>query len=476
MLRDGCRVEILGLQARPEMNGRAGFISGEFNQSSGRWTVVVDAHGDSDACQLAVKPVNINVINSCSSESHGGTAALNPGIKMERVDAAAKEAPAPSTKRARGKGAAVAAKAEQRLDSDDDAPLKPKTSATSTPSSSAAASSTTTMKEFQKGWWELHDRLAHVDSADLLLLLSCNGVSPPGARPSRDTIVSAATNVMYVGVPPPCPVCSSSLRIDNLQWKCTGRMSEWTECAGPPHAMLCTKPELPENFGGKSFKFKFIPHALPVFHMASITELAPPISVRSAVALPLAGCKFHISGNLSQTPAKIAAEIRRLGGSVAKSALGADVTHLLTDGGSVGAGEVSQALAGVGGGVVAVDERWLQLVATNMTVDYAEGVIGGNVPSFNPKFSSQKRRAEGVEAVEVAPKMRKVSVREGSEVFSESGLDVFHHSVAKDAASSRPLTATLNLTDVLKNKNSYAALFPRCIFVTLCPCSPAVFL
>jgi hypothetical protein len=44
------------------------------------------------------------------------------------------------------------------------------------------------------------------------------------------------------------------------------------------------------------------------------------------------------------------------------------------------------------------------------------------------------------------------------QVFSESGLDVLHHSVAKDASSSKPLTATLNMTDVLKNKNSYYKL------------------
>jgi hypothetical protein len=118
----------------------------------------------------------------------------------------------------------------------------------------------------------------------------------------------------------------------------------------------------------------------------------------------------------------------------------------------VGVGDVADVLGRTGGGVVAVDEGWLERVAAKMMAEYDDGVIGGTAPSFNPKFASLKRRGEVVEA---APKMKKVSVREGSEVFSESGLDVLHHSVAKDQSTSKPLTATLNMTDILKNKNSY---------------------
>jgi hypothetical protein len=180
--------------------------------------------------------------------------------------------------------------------------------------------------------------------------------------------------------------------------------------------------------------------------------------MRSAVALPLAGCAFHVAGDFRLPHAKIAAEIRRLGGSICKTALSKDVTHILTDTVTAGKGDVGGLLAAVPCTVVAVDENWLQRVATKMIAEYDEGVIGGNPPSFNPRFASQKRRAEGVEVFEAAPKMRKVSVREGSEVFAESGLDVLHHSVAKEQSSSKPLTSILNMTDVLKNKNSYYKL------------------
>jgi hypothetical protein len=44
------------------------------------------------------------------------------------------------------------------------------------------------------------------------------------------------------------------------------------------------------------------------------------------------------------------------------------------------------------------------------------------------------------------------------EVFSESGLDVEYHRVATDPLSSKPLTATLHMPDVLKNKNSFYKL------------------
>jgi len=141
---------------------------------------------------------------------------------------------------------------------------------------------------------------------------------------------------------------------------------------------------------------------------------------------------------------------------VCQSAVSQGVTHILTDAARAGVGDVGDVLGG--GGVVGVDEGWLERVREKMSVGYEEGVIGGTPPCFNPKFAPKRRAGGEGEGVEAAPKMRKVSVREGSEVFDESGLDVMNHSVAKDTPASKPLTATLNLTDVLKNKNSYYKL------------------
>jgi hypothetical protein len=274
------------------------------------------------------------------------------------------------------------------IESDDDKPLKSRSAPAATSALPTESASSSAIKEFQKGWWLLRDSLAHIETPDLLELLSCNGLRTPGVRPSRDTALAAAANVMFVGVPPPCPICQCSLRIENLQWKCSGRISEWTECAGPTEAILCSKPQLPENFGGSGFKFKFVAHPLPVFHMAAVTELASPPSIRSPVALPLAGATFYIEGKFARTHAKIVADIRQLGGSVCKSALGGDLTHILTDTVSVGAGDVADVLGRTGGGVVAVDEGWLERVAAKMIAEYDNGVIGGTPPSFNPKFAS----------------------------------------------------------------------------------------
>ncbi len=58
-LKHRSSVRIEGLKAKPELNGRFGVILGQFNEESGRWTVLVVADGDKAACQLAVKPENL---------------------------------------------------------------------------------------------------------------------------------------------------------------------------------------------------------------------------------------------------------------------------------------------------------------------------------------------------------------------------------------------------------------------------------
>jgi len=160
---------------------------------------------------------------------------------------------------------------------------------------------------------------------------------------------------------------------------------------------------------------------------------------------------------LRQTRAKLTSEIQRLGGSVCKSVRSQDVTHILTDAVSVHQGDVCDVLKG--SGVVGVDEGWLDSVAEKMIVGYQEGVVGGTPPYFDPKFGLKKPRVGRGHEVEAASKYRRISVREGVEVFSESGLDCTQHSVARESHKcSKPLTATLNMTDVLKNKNSYYKL------------------
>jgi hypothetical protein len=217
-----------------------------------------------------------------------------------------------------------------------------------------------------------------------------------------------------------------------------------------------SKPELPENFGGKNFKFKFEPHPLPALRIAAVTELAPPPSKSKTASLPLAGCCFYVEGNFTQARTALVSEIRRLGGSTCRSIQSQDMNHILTDATSVSAGSIKTNLDSQLKSIVAVDEGWLQRVSAKMIAEYDEGVIGGTPPSCNPKYTSHKR--SGGELSEPVSRMRKVSVRDGAEVFGESGLDPVKHGVAIEPGSSRTLTATLNMTDVLKNKNSFYKL------------------
>ena len=82
---------------------------------------------------------------------------------------------------------------------------------TSSETNAMASSASAAAKDFQKDRWTLYDRLSDVHAPVLVSMLSCcNGLL------SRVNAVRAATNVMFVGVPPPCPVCCSSLRIENV--------------------------------------------------------------------------------------------------------------------------------------------------------------------------------------------------------------------------------------------------------------------
>jgi hypothetical protein len=61
-LRDGLRVHIQGLQAKPELNGRSGTICGELSLHTGRWTVQMDAVGSAVSCMGHFRPVNLKAI------------------------------------------------------------------------------------------------------------------------------------------------------------------------------------------------------------------------------------------------------------------------------------------------------------------------------------------------------------------------------------------------------------------------------
>ena len=62
-LRDGSRVRIKGLQAKPEMNGRTGVVRGAFDAQSGRWTVEVTADELYPSSLFSFRPANLCVID-----------------------------------------------------------------------------------------------------------------------------------------------------------------------------------------------------------------------------------------------------------------------------------------------------------------------------------------------------------------------------------------------------------------------------
>ena len=68
-LREGSRVRIEGLQAKPEMNGRTGVVRGALNAQSGRWTVEVAADEVGPANVGSFRPANLSVIDVCTSSA-----------------------------------------------------------------------------------------------------------------------------------------------------------------------------------------------------------------------------------------------------------------------------------------------------------------------------------------------------------------------------------------------------------------------
>ena len=76
-VREGSRVRIEGLQAKPEMNGRTGVVRGGFNAQSGRWTVEVAADEAGAACLGTFRPANLCVIEECA-----GSAPPSPAVNV----------------------------------------------------------------------------------------------------------------------------------------------------------------------------------------------------------------------------------------------------------------------------------------------------------------------------------------------------------------------------------------------------------
>jgi hypothetical protein len=63
-LRDGSRVRIEGLQAKPQMNGRTGVVYSAFDEKTGRWTVDVTADSARPACRCSFRAANLRLIPS----------------------------------------------------------------------------------------------------------------------------------------------------------------------------------------------------------------------------------------------------------------------------------------------------------------------------------------------------------------------------------------------------------------------------
>ena len=76
-VREGSRVRIEGLQAKPEMNGRRGVVRGAYNAQSGRWTVEVAADEAGAACLGTFRPANLCVIEECA-----GSAPPSPAVNV----------------------------------------------------------------------------------------------------------------------------------------------------------------------------------------------------------------------------------------------------------------------------------------------------------------------------------------------------------------------------------------------------------
>ena len=68
-VREGSRVRIEGLQAKPEMNGRRGVVRGGFNAQSGRWTVEVAADEVGPACLGTFRAANLCVMDVRASSA-----------------------------------------------------------------------------------------------------------------------------------------------------------------------------------------------------------------------------------------------------------------------------------------------------------------------------------------------------------------------------------------------------------------------
>ena len=68
-VREGSRVRIEGLQAKPEMNGRRGVVRGGFNAQSGRWTVEVAADEVGPTCVGSFRAANLCVMDVRASSA-----------------------------------------------------------------------------------------------------------------------------------------------------------------------------------------------------------------------------------------------------------------------------------------------------------------------------------------------------------------------------------------------------------------------
>ncbi len=63
---EGARVIITGLQAKPQHNGRAGIVCGDFDRDAGRWTVDLDAGDAGPAFRGSFRAANLLLVPSLS--------------------------------------------------------------------------------------------------------------------------------------------------------------------------------------------------------------------------------------------------------------------------------------------------------------------------------------------------------------------------------------------------------------------------
>lgn len=89
----GSRVEVFGLSAKPELNGRVGKVIGVLDRTNGRVAVELDAQGDGDDAvpsrQLAIKPANLLVTTASPVSMLGGGGADTAAVDLADGDAAA---------------------------------------------------------------------------------------------------------------------------------------------------------------------------------------------------------------------------------------------------------------------------------------------------------------------------------------------------------------------------------------------------